>query len=124
MDIGEAVRLRILGLCREHHITINKLAMISGITQSTLSRNINGVHRPKAEIIEKLAKYFNVSTDYLLGNTDSKNVAMQPITPPSSPIQPNEALIALHDQTEGLSEEQLKQVISYVQFLKSQDPKK
>ena len=42
MVIGEAVRLRILALCKEKGITVNKLASISGITQSTLSNIIGG----------------------------------------------------------------------------------
>lgn len=42
MDIGQAVRARILELCHEHDITVNKLAMISGITQSTLNNIISG----------------------------------------------------------------------------------
>lgn len=41
MDIGEAVRCRILELCRERKITINKLATICGITQSTLNNIIS-----------------------------------------------------------------------------------
>ena len=42
MNIGEAVRLRILELCREREITVNKLATISGVTQSTLNNIISG----------------------------------------------------------------------------------
>lgn len=42
MNIGEAVRMRIGELCRIHHITVNKLATVSGITQSTLSNIISG----------------------------------------------------------------------------------
>ena len=42
MNIGEAVRLRILELCKENHITVNKLATVSGITQSTLNNIISG----------------------------------------------------------------------------------
>ena len=42
MDIGEAVRLRILELCQTNHITVNKLATISGITQSTLNNIVSG----------------------------------------------------------------------------------
>lgn len=42
MNIGEAVRLRILELCKEHHITVNKLAIICGITQSTLNNIVSG----------------------------------------------------------------------------------
>lgn len=42
MNIGEAVRDRILELCREHDISINKLSSISGITQSTVNNIVSG----------------------------------------------------------------------------------
>ena len=42
MNIGEATRLRILELCAESNITVNKLATICGMTQSTLSNIVGG----------------------------------------------------------------------------------
>lgn len=42
MIIGEAVKLRIIELCNSRNITINKLATISGVTQSTLSNITSG----------------------------------------------------------------------------------
>ncbi len=36
------MRLRILDLCQSRNITVNKLATISGITQSTLNNIIGG----------------------------------------------------------------------------------
>ena len=42
MNIGEAVKLRILELCAEHSITVNKLSTLSGITQSTLNNIVSG----------------------------------------------------------------------------------
>ena len=42
MRVGEAVRLRILELCREHSVTVNKLSTICGITQSTLNNIVSG----------------------------------------------------------------------------------
>lgn len=42
MNIGTAVKQRILELCAERDITVNKLATISGVTQSTLSNIISG----------------------------------------------------------------------------------
>ena len=42
MRVSEAVKLRILELCHEHHITVNKLSTICGITQSTLNNIISG----------------------------------------------------------------------------------
>ena len=45
MTIGTAVRERILELCDKHGITVNKLATISGITQSTLNNIISERNR-------------------------------------------------------------------------------
>ena len=42
MVVGEALRKRILDLIDENNITINKLATISGITQSTLNNIVGG----------------------------------------------------------------------------------
>ncbi|MBQ2985187.1 MAG: helix-turn-helix transcriptional regulator [Clostridia bacterium] len=42
MTIGMAVRQRIIELCQENRITVNKLATISGITQSTLNNIVSG----------------------------------------------------------------------------------
>lgn len=42
MRIGEAVRLRILSLCAERGISVNRLATMSGVTQSTLNNIVSG----------------------------------------------------------------------------------
>ena len=42
MNIGEAVRARIMELCRERDISVNKLANMSGVTQSTLNNILSG----------------------------------------------------------------------------------
>jgi transcriptional regulator with XRE-family HTH domain len=55
MSIGEAVKKRILELCDERDITINKLSTICGLTQSTLN---NIIHRqgskPTVATIKKI----------------------------------------------------------------------
>lgn len=42
MRLSEAIRLRILELCQQNRITLNKLSTICGITQSTLNNIISG----------------------------------------------------------------------------------
>ena len=42
MNIGEAVKKRILELCREHDISVNKLSSMSGVTQSTVNNIVSG----------------------------------------------------------------------------------
>lgn len=45
MTTTEAVRRRILELCAQRGITVNRLATISGITQSTLNNIVSGRNR-------------------------------------------------------------------------------
>ncbi len=55
MNLQEAVKQRILGLCNEHQITINKLAMLSGVYQSTVNSLIDGSSKnPKLLTITRI----------------------------------------------------------------------
>ena len=45
MCIGEAVKERILELCRKKNISINKLSTMSGVTQSTVNNIVSGRNR-------------------------------------------------------------------------------
>lgn len=62
MNIGEAVKIRILELCKERKITINKLSTICGLTQSTLN---NIMHRngsnPTVATIKKICDGLEIS---------------------------------------------------------------
>ena len=64
LNIGDAVRLRILELCKHKKISVNKLATISGITQSTLS-NITGGRNNSTTIstIKKLCDGLEISIE-------------------------------------------------------------
>jgi len=42
MNIGEAVKERLLQLCKERNLSINKLCTMSGVTQSTVQNLISG----------------------------------------------------------------------------------
>ena len=42
MTVGEAVKQRILELCQERNLSVNKLSSISGVTQSTVNNIVSG----------------------------------------------------------------------------------
>ena len=48
------------------------LAAEVGITQQMLSKYERDISVIKVDILKKLAEYFNVTTDYLLGMSDTK----------------------------------------------------
>lgn len=55
------------------------VSLATGIDQRTLSNYETGKTNPDSFAIIKLAKYFNVSTDYLLGFENAKTVTTEEI---------------------------------------------
>lgn len=55
MTLGEACSKRILDLCKEHDISLNKLSIICGITQSTLNNITSGASmNPTIATVKKI----------------------------------------------------------------------
>ncbi|HAP4873229.1 TPA: helix-turn-helix transcriptional regulator [Enterococcus faecalis] len=69
---------------------------------------------PKAETLEKVAEYFDVTTDYLLGRTDNPN---------SDNLEEDEITTFFRVNTEDLTEyekDQLREELKeYLEFMKS-----
>ena len=57
MNVGKAVKERIIQLCHEHKISANRLATISGVTQSTVNNIISG--RNNSTTISTIKKLCN-----------------------------------------------------------------
>ncbi len=66
-------RERLKSLRKEANLTQKELARKLNISQPQYARTESGGRNPSTKTIEKFALFFNVSTDYLLGNTDIKN---------------------------------------------------
>lgn len=67
MSFGE--RLRALRL--EKNFTLRELAKELDISFSALGKYERNEHQPDFETLEKIADYFNVSIDYLLGRNNN-----------------------------------------------------
>lgn len=63
---------RLIGLISEKGISKNKMLKDLGLGAGTLATWQARNSIPNGEILSRLADYFNVTTDYLLGNTDIK----------------------------------------------------
>lgn len=57
----------------DKNLTQTKVSKDTNINNKTLSGYERGISEPDLETIKKLAKYYDVSLDYLLGNSDIKN---------------------------------------------------
>jgi len=63
LTIAEWVAKRIISLCKERNISINKLATLSGVTQSTLNSIIHGESKnPRLGTIRKISEALGIST--------------------------------------------------------------
>ena len=61
MTFHDSFKEKILFLCKERNITVNKLATLSGLRQSTVDNIIRGKSQtPRIDTLRKLAYGFNM----------------------------------------------------------------
>ena len=90
-------------LCEEQKLSIVELEERLNFSRNSLySWKKN---KPSSEKLEKVADYFNVSVDYILGRTDNKHLD-----------EPN--TIAAH-MDDDLTEEEIEDIKEYIEFIKS-----
>ena len=65
--------MRLKALREEIKLSQLELADKLNMSQQAISAYENNKREPDIETIKKLADFFNVSTDYLLGKTDNRN---------------------------------------------------
>ncbi|EOZ2853513.1 helix-turn-helix transcriptional regulator [Listeria monocytogenes] len=66
-------RNRLIQLRKQDKKTQGDLAAMLNVDRTTYGGYERGTIVPPYDKIEKIAKYFNVSVDYLMGNTNNKN---------------------------------------------------
>ena len=67
---GENKLTRLKKIRHLREIKQSELAKMLKVSQATLSNWERGVHEPDSETIVEIARIFNVTTDYLLSNSD------------------------------------------------------
>lgn len=68
---------RIKQLRIKEGLTQQKLADMLNTTKGTVSNYETGYSTPDYETLQKIADFFNVTTDYLLGRTDTMNIVRE-----------------------------------------------
>ena len=112
---------RILALCKAQKISKNKLLTDLNLNKSAFVNWGNRGNIPSGDVIAKIADYFHVSTDYLLGRTDDPRPVGQEIR--ASPLRA--ALLGSFDQLNQEGQEKLvdtaDDMVSSGKYIKS-DP--
>lgn len=103
--LGDRIKL----LREERHLKQEELARDLSVAPSTIGMYETNKRQPNNDLIIKLAKYFNVSTDYLLGKSDIRN--------PEEQIK-QEFEFAYHKEMEGLSDEEIADALRFYKQIK------
>lgn len=99
LTFGERLRQ----LREERNLTQKALAGVIGVSPRMVSFYESGTHFPREEgILLKLAQFFGVSTDYLLGYSD---------------VRCGEELRKLNQAFQGLPEAERESLMDYLDFL-------
>lgn len=61
---------RLKELREQHHLSMMQLANVIHVSDAAISNWENSINEPKISYLVALSKYFEVSTDYLLGLED------------------------------------------------------
>lgn len=121
---------RLSQLRKEKGLTQEELAKALNMTRSSLSLYEIGKRDPDTDTLKKIADFFNVSTDYLLGQTDIRNQADE-ITDAVSDdpelaefwndLKQREDLKLLFKQTRNLSPKAIKQVMRIIKAIEDEE---
>lgn len=98
---------RIKELRNEKEINQDVLAKLLGLEIAGISKLETGRVPLKDEYIIKLADYFGVSTDYLLGKSDIRNPEKE------------EYNYAYHKDAEGLTDEEISDALRFYKEMKN-----
>ncbi len=63
---------RLRDLREDHDLTQTEIAKMLGMSQTGYSKYETGENDIPTDVLIKLAKFYNTSIDYLLGQTDNK----------------------------------------------------
>jgi repressor LexA len=102
-------RIRLKELREQKGLSQDAFSKDIGVSQSTVGNWESGTRHPKMDVLEKIARYFDVSTDYLLGRSDES------VLPQSDPTWIN----VLGRVAAGIPIEAIEEVIDREQITES-----
>lgn len=102
----EKFSYRLNALLEENNMTQTQLAKMIGTSNVTICRYSTCERVPRLDVVAKIANVFNVSIDYLLGNSESKTLKSSEIDADVEMAMIIKSLYAL-DKNSHLSKKQI-----------------
>lgn len=113
---------RLRELRNERNLTLRDLSEKVNISYSNIAMIERGERNLTADTLQTFSTFFNVSADYLLGLSDKRKP--EPTTTSSPKEQLKGVKLAFYNQAEEISDEQAKEVLSFIEFIKNRDQNK
>ncbi|MCK8826030.1 helix-turn-helix domain-containing protein [Fuchsiella alkaliacetigena] len=124
---------RLKKLIKEHNLLQKDFAKKIGFSKSTVTMWIRGDREPDNKTLRKIADFFNVSVDYLLGRTNQKNpekanskIKQALADDPElfefwQEISKREDLRLMFKQTKDLSPKSIHRIIEVIKIIEDQE---
>lgn len=96
-------------LRQDNNLTQDELAKKIETSRSNIANYENDKNMPSVDILEKLAKLFNVTIDYLLGKSDIRN-------PEKADLDKLQIGLSAKDYS-NITDEQIKQIEDFAKFV-------
>ena len=104
-------------------LTQKEVAQFIGISQNNYSYWENGKVKIDNASLQKLADFFGVSIDNLLGREVKTNLTTQPNPTLIVPEKYRDVLIACNDGAEDLTQEDIDAIVRFIEFTKNSKKK-
>lgn len=102
-------------LCKQNKVSMSKVLTELGLARSNITYwQSNPDAMPKKEALEKIAEYFNVSYDYLLGKDLSNTPA----------VSDHDLKVALFNGSEDVTDEMWEEVKNFARFVEEREANK
>ena len=97
-------------LCSQTKQTPSAVGAQLGVSRATVSRWRSGKDFPKTKTLQRIANYFGVSVDYLLGKSDIRNADAE--------FENMERAKLLLFNTDSVPEKAWREVVKFVEYTK------
>lgn len=112
--------MRLKELRNQRKLKQIEIAEILSCSQGVYSRYENNERVPPFDIIEKLADYYGVTIDYLLGRDEPPAPLTHDLGHGETKTAPADKRAEAKQLLEGLNDEQYQAALTYIKFLQSQ----
>lgn len=111
----------IRALRKQRQLSMKELGQIVGVAESTISLYENEKREPDLATLSRIADYFNVTVDYLLGrSTDPERDEKPPL---HIPDKYKDVLVAFEGGPDDLTQDDIDDVVKYIEFVRARKKK-